>query len=91
MGYKADFIISSVNRGQDAMFVMRECSDTIDTLIKLKKEIAKAEYGSGKFQTEFEEHVDQIIADMSTIMYHAHYDATMEFDKATGTAKNLEE
>lgn len=91
MGYKADFIVSSINRGDDAVFVMRQAGDVIDGLVKLKKEVAKAEYGSAKFQTEFEEHVDVIIADLATIAYHAHYDAMMEFDKAAETAKHLEE
>lgn len=91
MGYKADFIVSSINRGDDAVFVMRQAGDVIDELIQLKKLVAKAEYGSDKFQTEFGEHADQIIADMRSIMYHAHYDAMMEFDKAVETAKGLEE
>lgn len=91
MGYKGDAIVNSIRRGQDSMFLMRECSDVIDDLIGLKKEIVKTDDFNDEFLTKFDEHIESLMADISHIMYNTSYTAMSNFDDACSAARHLEE
>ena len=91
MGYKGDAIVTAIKSGQDAVFLMRECSDVIDDLIGLKKEIVKTDDFNDEFLTKFDEHIESLMADISHIMYNTSYTAMSSFDNACFTARHLEE
>ena len=74
----ADYRVEAINRNikevEDKIWLMRQCMDTVDTLLSIRENKTVTDTYNGASLTEFDKHIVGIAHGLSGISYTATYE-----------------